>query len=40
MSLFSLHRDLDYFYVVFIQSKKNKNIVPHIFIRRKADAPL
>lgn len=39
MSLFSLHRDLDY-YVVFIQSKKNKNVVPHFFICRKADAPL
>lgn len=39
MSLFSLNRELEYFYVIFIQNKKNKNVVLHFFIRCKADAP-
>lgn len=39
MSLFSLHRELEYFYVVFIQNKKNYNVVLHFFIRHEADAP-
>lgn len=37
--LFSLHREFESFNVVFIQNKKNKNVVPHFFIRHKADAP-